>query len=170
MFRDTRVWDDLKLSSSPFNEIKNDSYYYALLVLVVFGLAVNLISTLLISGLFIPILDALYLLLFGRYIYLYHEYLDYHKLDADNAGNFDEIKKTINDNINEALDKTQIDETIVAVAGKVKDTTRDLLDKTDIDDKIVDFAGKTKEKIKEKTEQPQTEKNKKTPAKKEETK
>ena len=80
MFRDTRVWHDLKLGSSPFNEIHNDSYYYALLVLVVLGLAVNLISTLMIDGLFIPVLDALYLLLFGRYIYLYRDYLDYHMM------------------------------------------------------------------------------------------
>lgn len=170
MFRDTRVWNDLKLGASPFNEIKNDSYYYALLVLVVFGLAVNLISTLLISGLFIPVLDALYLLLFGRYIYLYREYLDYHRLDADNDGNFDEIKKSINENINEALDKTQIDDAIVAAAGKVKDTTKDLLDKTDIDEKIVDLAEKTKDKIKEKTNKTKSEKKEKTPDGKGETK
>ncbi|MBR3211352.1 MAG: hypothetical protein IKF71_05405 [Bacilli bacterium] len=158
MFRDTRVWHDLKLGSSPFNEIHNDSYYYALLVLVVLGLAVNLISTLMIDGLFIPVLDALYLLLFGRYIYLYRDYLDYHMIDADNEGNFDEIKKSINDNINDVLDKTDIDDKIVAAAGKVKETTKDILDKTDIDDKIVDAAKKAKDKIKEKTKETKNEK------------
>lgn len=162
MFRDTRVWHDLKLGLSPFNEIHNDSYYYALLVLVVLGLAVNLIATSMISGLFIPVLDALYLLLFGRYIYLYREYLDYRLIDANNEGNFDEIKQTISDNINDVLDKTDLDEKIVAAAGKVKDATQDLLDKTEIDDKIVDLAQKTKEKIKEKKG--------KAPEKKEETK
>ena len=170
MFRDTRVWNDLKLGSSPFNEIKNDSYYYALLVLVVFGLAVNLISTLLISGLFIPVLDAIYLLLFGRYIYLYREFLDYHKLDDENDGNFDEIKKSIHDNINETLDQTQIDDVIVAAAGKVKTTTKDLLDKTDLDEKIVDFAEKTKDKIVDATDKVKSEKKTKAPKGKEETK
>lgn len=81
-FRDTILWKELKLGASPFNEVKNDNYYYALLVLVVFNLVINLISTVVLSGLFISVLDAMYLLLFGRYIYLYREYLDYHKLDS----------------------------------------------------------------------------------------
>lgn len=147
MFRDTRVWKDYGLGNSPFNELKNDGYYYALFVLVAFGLVVNLISTVVISGLFLAILDALYLLLLGRYIYLYREYLDYHKLDSDNEGNFNEIRGAISENlddvkekVNNVLDKTDIDEKIVGAANKVADTTKDLLDKTDIDDKIVDAA------------------------------
>ncbi len=167
MFRDTRVWHDLKLGASPFNEIYNEGYYYALLVLVVLGLAVNFISALLSGGLFIPVLDALYLLLFGRYIYLYREYLDYHALDAENEGNFDDIKNKINENISDVLEKTEIDDKIVAAAGKVKEatqdilsktesaagkvkeTTKDILDKTEIDDKIVEAAGKAKETTKD---------------------
>ena len=120
MFRDTRVWHDLKLGKSPFNEVRNDSYYYALVVLVIIHLVVNLISTVVVNGLFVSILDALYLLLFGRYIYLYREYLDYHKLDFYNEGNFDGIKEEITSNINEVLDKTEIDDKIVDVAKKVK--------------------------------------------------
>ena len=147
MFRDTHVWKEFKLSNSPFNEIKNDSYYYALLVLVVFGLVVNLISTVVVSGLFISVLDALYLLLFGRYIYLYRDYLDYHELDSDNEGNFDNIKESISNNINEVLDKTEIDDKVVEAAGKVKKATKKVLDKTDIDDKIVETAKKAKSKI-----------------------
>lgn len=152
MFRDTRVWKELKLGKSPFNEIQNDSYYYALLVLVVFGLVVNLISTVVISGLFISILDAIYLLLFGRYIYLYREYLDYHDLDANNKGNFDEIKESISSNINEVLDKTEIDDKIVDAAGKVKEATKKALDKTDIDEKVVDVARKAKSRVSKKKE------------------
>ncbi len=152
MFRDTHIWKEYKLGRSPFNEIKNDSYYYALLVLVVFGLVVNLISTVVISGLFISILDALYLLLFGRYIYLYRDYLDYHELDSNNDGNFDNIKESITNNINEVLDKTEIDDKIVEAAGKVKKATKEALDKTEIDDKIVDTAKKAKSKITKKTD------------------
>ena len=120
MFRDTRVWHDLNLGKSPFNEIKNDNYYYALVVLVVFHLAVNLISTVVVSGLFVSILDALYLLLFGRYIYLYRDFLDYHKIDFYNEGNFDEMKESIVSGIQEVLDKTEIDDKVVEVTKKVK--------------------------------------------------
>ena len=101
MLRDTRIWDEFHLSKSPFNEIKNDNYYYAIVVVVVFGLIVNLISTVVISGLFVSVLDAIYILLFARYIYLYREFLDVNKLDSNNEGNFDEIKK----DIKKALDK-----------------------------------------------------------------
>ena len=142
LFRDTRVWKEYQLGKSPFNEIPNDVYYYALLVLVVFGLVVNLISTVVISGLFISILDALYLLLLVRYIYLYREYLDYHELDSDNEGNFDEVREKIQ----ETLDKTDVDEKIVEAADKVKKATKDALDKTEIDDKIVDTVQKMKPK------------------------
>lgn len=160
MFRDTSVWREAQLGKSPFNEIKNDNYYYALVVLVVVDLVVNLISTVVVSGLFISILDALYILLFGRYIYLYREYLDYHGLDSENEGNFDEIRENISKNVeevkekvNEVLDKTDIDEKIVDVANKVKDTVQDLLDKTDVDEKLVETAKNVKEKVEEKKEE-----------------
>ena len=147
MFRDTRIWREMKLGNSPFNELKNDNYYYALLVLVIFSLVVNLISTVVVSGLFISVLDALYVLLFGRYIYLYREYLDYHEIDSNNNGSFDEIKESISNNINEVLDKTEIDDKIVEAAGKVKDAAQNVLDKTEIDEKIVDATKKVKEKV-----------------------
>jgi len=143
MFRDTRVWKDLKLGKSPFNEIKNDSYYYALIVLVVVHLIVNLISTVVVSGLFVSILDALYLLLFGRYIYLYREYLDYHELDSNNEGNFDSVRN----DIDEVLDKTDVDDKIKDAANNVKKKTKEVLDKTDIDEKIVDTAKKVKKRV-----------------------
>ena len=83
----------------------------------------NLISTVVISGLFVSFLDTIYVLLFGRYIYLYRDYLDYNKLDSENDGNFDDIKKDI----------------------------KDALDKTDIDDKVIDTVNKISNKVKEKT-------------------
>ena len=155
MLRDTRIWKDMRLSYSPFNEIKNDTYYYLLIVLVVFTLVINLISTVVVSGLFISILDALYVLLFGRYIYLYREYLDYRKMDSNNSGNFDEIRESITSDLNEVkekindvLDKTDVDEKIVDAYEKVLDATKDLLDKTDVDEKIVDTAKKAKDSVK----------------------
>ena len=123
MLRDTRLWSELHLAKSPFNEISNEGYYYAIVIVVVFGLIVNLISTVVISGLFVSFLDTIYVLLFGRYIYLYRDYLDYNKLDSENDGNFDDIKKDI----------------------------KDALDKTDIDDKVIDTVNKISNKVKEKT-------------------
>ena len=157
LFRDTRVWKEFHLGDSPFNEFKNDSYYYALLVLVVFNLTVNLISTVVISGLFISILDAVYILLLGRYVYLYREYLDYHDLDTDNEGNFQEIKENITSNlndvrdaINEVLDKTDVDEKVGETVNKVKDATQNILDQTEIDEKIIEASTKVKETIEQK--------------------
>ena len=87
--------------------------------------------------------DALYLLLFGRYIYLYREYLDYHELDAHNDGNFDSVRK----DIDEVLDKTDVDDKIKDAADTVKKKTKEVLDKTDIDEKIVDTAKKVKKRV-----------------------
>lgn len=128
MFRDTRLWNDYHIGKSPFNEISNDGYYNALIVIVVFTLVINLISTVVVSGLFISILDAIYILLFGRYIYLYREYLDYHKLDSNNEGNFDEIRKDIQN----VLDSTTIDDKAIEMVDKIKDTASDVMDKTGI--------------------------------------
>lgn len=173
MFRDTLVWKELKLGNSPFNELSNDSYYYTLFVLVVISLVVNLISTVVVSGLFISILDALYILLLGRYIFLYREYLDYNKIDSNNKGNFDEIRENISNDLkevrdtfeevgdtivsktNELLDKTDIDEKVIDTAKRIKNTTKEkineALDKTDIDEKVVGATKKVKSTIKSKT-------------------
>lgn len=172
MFRDTLVWKDLKLGNSPFNELSNDSYYYTLFVLVVISLVVNLISTVVVSGLFVSILDALYILLLGRYIYLYREYLDYNKIDSDNKGNFDEIRENISNDLKEVretiedvsdsiqektselLDSTEIDKSVTNTVIKIKNTTKEkineVLDKTDIDEKIVDATKRAKSTVKDK--------------------
>jgi len=126
MLRDTRLWGELHLSKSPFNEISNEGYYYAIVVVVVFGLVINLISTVVISGLFVSILDTIYVLLFGRYIYLYRDYLDYNKLDSENEGNFDDIKKDIKD----ALDKTDLDDKIVDTVDKITGKTKNKSEST----------------------------------------
>ena len=184
MFRDTLVWKELKLGNSPFNELTNDSYYYTLFVLVVISLVVNLISTVVVSGLFISILDALYILLLGRYIFLYREYLDYNKIDSNNKGNFNEIRENISNDLkevrdtfedvgdtiisktNELLDKTDIDEKVIDTAKKIKNTTKEkineALDKTDIDEKVVEATKKVKSTIKGKTTEVDKKSNEKT--------
>lgn len=75
-FRNTRLWKDYKLVNSPFNDIENDNYFYAIVILSITLLTVNLIETPTVYGVFLSIFDCLYYILVSRYIYLYREYLD----------------------------------------------------------------------------------------------
>ena len=90
------------MSESPFNELTNDWYFYTLIVLSSSLLIVKLISTLMFSGVILSLFDCLYVVIFGRYIYLYRDYLDDKKKDSDNDGNFDEIKDLVKDTIDDA--------------------------------------------------------------------
>lgn len=145
MFRGTLVWDEFKLNNSPFNELANENQYYIVLVLTMLSLIVDLISTAVLRGIIISLLDAVFLILFGRYIFLYRKYLDEKKIDSDNEGNFDEVRKSLDnvvdsahDKVQEVLDKTDIDEKLQAA-----------LDKTDIDEKIVEVKDMVVEEVKE---------------------
>ena len=42
-------------------------------------------------------------MLFSRYIYLYRDYLDYHRIDVDNDGNFDSIREDIKNTIDDVV-------------------------------------------------------------------
>ena len=150
MFRDTRVWKEFKLGNSPFNEINNDTYYGIIAFLVAIMLVVNLISTVVISGVLIAFLDCIFYLLFGRYIYLYRDYLDMKKKDINNKGNFDELRADIKDTIDSIKDKTDLDEKFV----ELKDKATDYIKEKKIDEKIdsvKDKIGDTVDDIKEKT-------------------
>ena len=116
MLRDTRFWKEFHLFNSPFNEMENETTYYIVCILSTVLLIVNLISTVVVSGVVISFLDMVYYLLFGRYIYLYHEYLDKHKLDSENAGNFNEAREKVQ----KVLDQTEIDDVIVEGFKEVK--------------------------------------------------
>lgn len=167
MFRDTRVWKEFKLGNSPFNEITNEIYFYMVIVLSVFLLAVNLISTVVVSGVIISILDAVYVVLFSRYIFLYGSYLDTKKKDINNSGNFDEIKENIkntvdevNEKINNFVEENKIDEKIDNVKEKINDEAKELKEKINylVEDEVVkkkvntkDKKGKTREISKQKT-------------------
>ncbi len=115
--RGTRFWQEYHLYSSPFHELTNEGVYYAILIIGVLLLAVNLINTAAISGVVISLLDTVYYLLFGRYIFLYWEYLDMKKIDCENVADLEEVKGKVQ----EVLDKTDIDEIIVDGIKDVKD-------------------------------------------------
>ena len=117
--RDTRLWKDFNMKVSPFNELTNDWYFYTLIVLSTGLLIVKLISTLLFSGVILSLFDCLYIIILGRYIYLYRDYLDDKNKDSNNSGNFDEIKDLVKDTIDDAA--TQIKKVIDVDNKKVKE-------------------------------------------------
>ena len=95
--RDTRIWREFYLSKSPFNELPNEFMFYSIVVVSIILLAVNLISTIAISGVFISVLDTIYIILVARYVYLYRVFLDKKKIDVGDTMNLDDIKKKINE-------------------------------------------------------------------------
>ena len=177
LLRDTSFWKDFKLNESPFNELTNEWLFYCILVVGMFLLAVKLISIEELKGVIVSILDFVYYVLIGRYLFLYREYLDNKKIDSDNTGNFDSIRenikdtvKTAKDKVDDVLEKTDIDEKIIDLKDKVVSGVNDVLDKTDIDEKLVEAKDKAvtsidgvlnKNKVVEKTEKNATNKSSK---------
>lgn len=73
---ETRLWKDFKLNKLPLTEIRNDWFFYVVCIMSVALLLVSLIDVANFSGVMITIFDTLYTILFGRYIFLYKEYVD----------------------------------------------------------------------------------------------
>ncbi len=71
---DTRLWKDFKLGNLPFDEIKNEWYYYSINFFAFIVLLSNLIGAINFDGVVLSLFDAIYTCLFARYIYLYKEY------------------------------------------------------------------------------------------------
>ena len=156
LFRDTLIWKEFKLFNSPFNELSNDWLFYSVVLISFTLLIINLISTVVLSGVVISILDTIYVILFGRYIYLYRDYLDKNKIDVNNNGNFDAIKETIKTTVDETTDKVKtaiedakIDEkinnakdAIVDTANDVKDSTTKFIKENEIDKKVDNLKNK----------------------------
>lgn len=139
-FRDTVIWREFHFYNSPFNELTNESSLYSIIVIAVFSLAVNLISTVDVSGVAISTLNAIFIILLGRYIFLYRDYLDKKKLDSNNAGNFDDIKTKIQT----VLDKTDLDDKIIAGVKSVVESIEDATSKAE--DNHVNIATESVEK------------------------
>ena len=103
--RGMRLWKDFKLNKSPFNELSNEWYFSSCVVVEVILFTINLILLNDTSILFISLFDSIYAILFVRYIYLYHTYLDNKKINISNDGNFDEVRETIDELCDKATDK-----------------------------------------------------------------
>lgn len=104
--RGTRFWKDFNLSKSLFNELGNDWYFDAIVVIEVTLFAVSLISMTTVDGTFFATLDCICSILFARYIYLYGEYLDSIKKNPTAPGNFDHFCDRVDDIATDAITAT----------------------------------------------------------------
>ncbi len=120
-FTNTVVGRDLKLSNSPLAEIKNDQYYYLLMGIIGVSLIVSLISASSFENVVVYLLEAIYKLLFVRYIYLYKEYIDHKELDSDVEEKVKDNKDTVKEEKSEDVKK----------ARKTRKTKKDDIDKED---------------------------------------
>ena len=118
LFRRTRVWKEFHLNRSPFNEIKSDAYFYAIFVFTVFILAIDLIATTTPDGTILACLDAFFMILFARYIYLYGCFVDNKEKKINPATSIDEIKEKVEE-VKDRLDE---------VVDDIKDTVGDTVD------------------------------------------
>lgn len=107
-FRRTRVWKEFKMKKSPFNEIKNDVYFYSILVLAIVLLAIDLIATTTFDGTVLALLDSIYIILFARYVYLYGCFLDMKEKKINPTTNIEEIKEKVEE-VKDKLDEVVSD-------------------------------------------------------------
>jgi len=141
LIKDTRIWREFYFCNSPFNELSNDFMFYTIIVIALFLLAVNLINTVIMSGVIIAILDTIYILLLARYTYLYRKYLEDKKhIGGDEKVNLDDIKKTFNEvdkkvskelddfgkRVNDYVKEKEIDKKIDKAKDTVVKTTKDV--------------------------------------------
>ena len=106
-FTNTVVGRDLKLSNSPLAEIKNDQYYYLLIGIIGVSLIVSLISASSFENVVVYLLEAIYKLLFVRYIYLYKEYIDHKELDSKVEEEVKDNKDTVKEEKSEDVKKAR---------------------------------------------------------------
>ncbi len=149
--RGTRFWKEFNLGKSPFNELSNEWYFNAIMVIEVTLFAVSLISISTVNGTILATFDCIYVILFARYVYLYGVYLDSIKKNSKNIGNFDEYREKLVDVTEEIVDKANqlIDdgtEKIGEVAKEVVDKANELIE--DSSKKIEDASKKVVEKEK----------------------
>ena len=152
--RGTRFWREFKLNKSPFNELTNDWYFNAIMVVEITLYAVSLISMTTVDGTFLATFDCIYIILLTRYFYLYGEYLNLIKKNSNNCGNFDEYREKILDVKEEIVEKTDklinefdLDKSVEKVTEMIEDTVDNVKEKFD---EIKDDSKKNDE-VKEKS-------------------
>lgn len=105
--RGTRFWKEFSLDKSPFNELSNEWFFWALVIIEVVLFSVNLITTATFNGTVLATFDCIYIILFSRYIYLYGVYLDSKKINVKNTGNFDEYREKVSEVVSDLGKKSE---------------------------------------------------------------
>ena len=105
--RGTRFWKEFSLDKSPFNELSNELFFWALVIIEVVLFSVNLITTATFNGTVLATFDCIYIILFSRYIYLYGVYLDSKKINVKNTGNFDEYREKVSEVVSDLGKKSE---------------------------------------------------------------
>ena len=150
LFRRTRVWKEFHLNKSPFNEIKNDAYFYAISVLTIFLLALDLIVTTTPDGAILSILDASYMLAFARYVFLYGCFVDNKERKINPTTSMEEVREALND----------LGEKVGDVVDNVADIVEDTVDQVEkkIND-VVEKKDESKKTVKKSTKKITTKKS-----------
>ena len=143
LLRDTRIWKEFKLNKSPFNELSNSWYFYAITLLEVILLAVNFIIVYVFDGVVLSLLDCCLTVLFARYIYLYRAYLVKKDSKKYADGEIDTIEETV-DVIKNAYEEQEIDKKLAEVGDRIIET------KDKVVEKVKDEVKKSKDKTDEK--------------------
>lgn len=140
LLRDTRIWSEFKLNNSPFNELSNSWYFYAITLLEIILLAVNFIIVYVFDGVVLSLLDCGLTVLFARYIYLYRVYLIKKDSKKHADGEIDTVKETVDasmDVLKTVYEDNEIDKKIEKVNEKI----------VEVKDKVVDKVKEVKEDI-----------------------
>lgn len=141
--RGTRFWNEFSLDKSPFNELSNEWFFWALVIIEIILFSVNLITTATFSGTVLATFDCIYVILFSRYIYLYGVYLDSKKINTKNTGNFNEYREKIGEVVSE-LGKNKV---VAEDNSNILDDTSKVEKSSDLDkddDNLKKNANKTK--------------------------
>lgn len=142
--RGTRFWNEFSLDKSPFNELSNEWFFWALVIIEIILFSVNLITTATFSGTVLATFDCIYVILFSRYIYLYGVYLDSKKINTKNTGNFNEYREKIGEVVSE-LGKNKV---VAEDKSNILDDTSKVEKSGDLDkddDNLKKNANKTKD-------------------------
>ena len=150
LFRRTRVWKEFHLNKSPFNEIKNDAYFYAISVLTIFLLALDLIVTTTPDGAILSILDASYMLAFARYVFLYGCFVDNKERKINPTTSMEEVREALND----------LGEKVGDVVDNVADIVEDTVDQVEKKiHNVVEKKDESKKTVKKSTKKTTTKKS-----------
>lgn len=142
--RGTIFWNEFSLDKSPFNELSNEWFFWALVIIEIILFSVNLITTATFSGTVLATFDCIYVILFSRYIYLYGVYLDSKKINTKNTGNFNEYREKIGEVVSE-LGKNKV---VAEDKSNILDDTSKVEKSSDLDkddDNLKKNANKTKD-------------------------